>query len=106
MIISQLIDCLIDIKVKLSDPDKRDFHALTKNLRVLNLSCDECGNVESTFDNSGAWRDENCRHENTEYQPAESDTNIPESYTCEDCGIDMPLPEPAEDSLKPDGEDR
>ena len=106
MIISQLIDYLIDIKVKMSDSNKHDFNELRKNLKVLNLDCDECGNVESTVNNSGELKEEVCKHENTEYQPAEWENNIHESYTCEDCGIDLPLPEPDEDSLKPDGEDR
>ena len=121
MIISQLIDYLIDIKVKMSLPDKRDFNELCKNLKVLNLKCDECGNVEPIVNNSGelnpnqtmtavamllSGEDTTCKHENTEYQPAEPENNIHESYNCEDCGTELPLPEPDEDSLKPDGEDR
>ena len=35
---------------------------------------------------------ENCQHDQTFYQPQEDDTNTPESLTCEDCGIDLPLP--------------
>jgi cellulose biosynthesis protein BcsQ len=104
MIISQLIDYLIDIKVKMSLTDKHDFNELRKNLRVLNIDCDECGNVESIVNNSGELKDKFCKHENTEYQPAEPDNNIHESYTCENCGIDLPLPEPDEDTMR--GEDR
>ena len=106
MIISQLIDYLIDIKVRMSDSNKHDFHILRQNLRVLNLSCDENGNVESIFNNSGELKETVCSHENTEYQPAEWENNVHESYNCEDCGIELPLPEIDEDSLKPDGEDR
>lgn len=36
----------------------------------------------------------NCEHPNKTYQPEERDTNIPESYTCDDCGEDLPIPEP------------
>jgi hypothetical protein len=129
MIISQLIDCLIDIKIKMSQTDKHDFNELRKNLKVLNLDCDECGNVESVVNNwtmkrlSGELNPNQtmtavakllseehmqpaCKHENTEYQPAEPEYNVHESYNCEDCGTELPLPEPDEDSLKPDGEDR
>ena len=28
------------------------------------------------------------------YQPEERDTNIPESYTCDDCGKEFDIPEP------------
>jgi|TARA_B100001540_G_scaffold315039_1_gene341313 hypothetical protein len=53
MIISQLIDYLIDIKVSLTAPDKVVFNRLEKNLRSIGLQCDELGNVESTHNNLG-----------------------------------------------------
>ena len=28
------------------------------------------------------------------YQPAEYETNVAASYTCENCGIDLPMPTP------------
>lgn len=33
-----------------------------------------------------------CKHENRIYQREEKDVNIPESYTCYDCGIDLDIP--------------
>ena len=104
MIISQLIDYLIDIKVRLSSNNKHDFQELEKNLRVIGLHCDESGNVESIYNNKGELNDKFCKHENTEYQAAEWDTNVRESYNCEDCGIELPLPEIDEDALR--GEER
>ena len=41
------------------------------------------GKVKDSFEN------EECTHENIEYQPAEYDTNVQEAYTCADCGIDL-----------------
>ena len=35
-----------------------------------------------------------CRHQYTEYQPKEDDTNTQESITCAVCGKDLPLPQP------------
>ena len=35
-----------------------------------------------------------CNHKNQFYQPEERDTNIPESYTCNDCGKEFDIPEP------------
>ena len=35
-----------------------------------------------------------CNHDKAEYQPAEYETNVTESYTCENCGIDLPMPTP------------
>ena len=35
-----------------------------------------------------------CDHKNKFYQPEETDTNIPESYTCDDCGKEFDIPEP------------
>ena len=35
-----------------------------------------------------------CRHLETEYQPAEDDTNTQESIICTVCGKGLPLPEP------------
>ena len=34
-----------------------------------------------------------CEHDNTEYIPYESYTNVQENYICLDCGINLPLPE-------------
>ena len=34
-----------------------------------------------------------CDHRNRYYQPYEEDTNTPESYTCEDCGVELYVPE-------------
>ena len=41
-----------------------------------------------------------CEHENKTYQAEEKDTNVGESYTCEDCGADLDIPEPDEDTLR------
>jgi len=30
-----------------------------------------------------------CEHDNTTYQAREWDTNVPESYTCDDCGKEL-----------------
>ena len=38
--------------------------------------------------------DNNCEHRNRHYQPEEYDTNVPESYNCEDCGAELEIPEP------------
>ena len=38
--------------------------------------------------------DPNCAHKNVYYQQEEWDINVPEALTCEDCGADLPLPEP------------
>ena len=35
-----------------------------------------------------------CEHINRHYQPREYDTNVAESYTCEDCGAELDIPEP------------
>ena len=35
-----------------------------------------------------------CAHLNKEYQPEEPENNVPESYTCEDCGKDLDMTEP------------
>ena len=34
-----------------------------------------------------------CEHKKTTYQAPEEDTNVPELYTCDDCGEDLDLPE-------------
>jgi len=100
MIISQLIDYLIDIKVKMSQTDKRDFKELEKNIRSLGLKCDESGNVESIYNNdvsitlSGETYEQSlCLHINKEYQPDETENNVKESYNCEDCGKELTMPE-------------
>ena len=38
--------------------------------------------------------DDECEHTNRHYQPAEEDTNVHESYTCDDCGEELDIPEP------------
>ena len=45
-----------------------------------------------------------CEHKNKEFQPFERDTNVPESYHCVDCGEELEIPEPDEDTMR--GEDR
>ena len=35
----------------------------------------------------------NCKHKKATYQPREYDTNVPESYTCDDCGAELELPD-------------
>ena len=87
---------------------KQTAHKIRKTHRYLGLFL---GIQFLCWTSSGiyfSWTDIDNIHgdhfKNTEYQPAESDTNVSESYTCEDCGIDLPLPEPNEDSLR--GEDR
>lgn len=35
-----------------------------------------------------------CNHEYKTYQAEERDTNVPESYTCDNCGKDFDIPEP------------
>jgi len=34
------------------------------------------------------------------HQPEEKENNVPESYTCEVCGIDLPMPEADWDSMR------
>jgi hypothetical protein len=57
--------------------------------------------VEKPYHNEGSYcqfKDEKykdiCDHKNKFYQPEERDTNIPESYTCDDCGKEFDIPEP------------
>ena len=38
--------------------------------------------------------DDECQHQNRHYQPEEYDTNVAESYSCEDCGAELDIPEP------------
>jgi hypothetical protein len=40
-----------------------------------------------------------CKHEEKEYQAYEPDTNVPESYSCVDCGAELDIPEPDWDAL-------
>ena len=35
-----------------------------------------------------------CDHKTKTYQPEERDTNVPESYTCDECGKEFDIPEP------------
>ena len=30
-----------------------------------------------------------CEHKNTTYQPREYDTNVAESYSCDECGLEL-----------------
>ena len=44
-----------------------------------------------------------CEHENKTYQAKEWDTNVPESYTCDECGKEFDIPEPSfEDEVMED----
>ena len=43
---------------------------------------------------------EYCEHENKTFQPDELEHNVPESYTCDDCGKDLNIPEPDWDSMR------
>ena len=52
MIISQLIDYLIDLKVASNNNNKDKFNKLKKELVMLGLTCDMNGNIESSKDNN------------------------------------------------------
>ena len=39
----------------------------------------------------------NCNHENCTYQEQERENNVEESYSCDDCSINLELPEQNED---------
>ena len=39
------------------------------------------------------FKDEPCRHYIKVYQPQEDETNIPESYSCNDCGEEIDIPQ-------------
>ena len=60
------------------------------------------------FNNADAINDdfivlEECEHENKTYQAKEWDTNVPESYTCDECGKEFDIPEPSfEDEVMED----
>ena len=41
-----------------------------------------------------------CEHLNATYQAEELDTNVPESYTCDDCNKDLNIPEPDWDIMR------
>ena len=43
---------------------------------------------------------EYCEHENKTYQQEELENNVPESYTCDDCGKDLDIPEPDWDLMR------
>ena len=43
-----------------------------------------------------------CEHKNKTYQSDEPDVNVKESYSCDDCGIELPLPEPDWDLMNKD----
>ena len=43
-----------------------------------------------------------CPHRSRIYQPEEPDTNIKESYTCDDCGAELEIPEPDWDLMYKD----
>ena len=57
------------------------------------VTCEHCGMEKEPCQ-------ECCEHLNKHYQPEEKDTNVGESYTCEDCGADLDIPEPDEDILR------
>ena len=40
-----------------------------------------------------------CEHKKKTYQAKEEDTNVPETYTCDDCGKDIDMPEPDWDNV-------
>mgnify|MGYP001398180775 CR=1 FL=1 len=40
-----------------------------------------------------------CEHENKTYQAHEPDVNVPESYSCDDCGKELDIPEPDWDEI-------
>ena len=44
--------------------------------------------------------EEYCVHENITYQQEEFENNVPESYTCDDCGKDLDIPEPDWDLMR------
>ena len=46
--------------------------------------CDKC---------QTKWTQLHCEHKNPIHQPKEPDTGIGESYTCDDCGVDLDPPE-------------
>jgi len=47
-------------------------------------------------------KQETCEHKNRYYQEFESETNIPEAFTCEDCGSELPIPLPDWDLIAKD----
>jgi hypothetical protein len=50
--------------------------------------CSEC------LEHCDTYQEEDCEHENATFQPWEKDVNAPESYSCDDCGEELDLPEP------------
>ena len=41
-----------------------------------------------------------CEHKNQNYQPYEPDTGLYESYSCDDCGKELDIPEPDWDLMR------
>lgn len=66
-------------------------------LKSRSINLNNCSEIldTNTIDN----KDE-CDHENKTYQPREWDTNVPESYSCDECGEELDLPEPDEDMYR------
>jgi predicted SprT family Zn-dependent metalloprotease len=60
--------------------------------------------LDNSLQHSEKNTEEKCEHKNPFYQPREFDTNIAESYYCDDCGKELDLPEPDEDTMR--GEER
>tara|TARA_R100000458_G_C8255929_1_gene232078 strand:- start:383 stop:931 length:549 start_codon:yes stop_codon:yes gene_type:complete len=63
--------------------------------------CVMCGKSiekELLCDDSCCWQC-TCEHTIKTYQPEEKDNNVPESYTCDECGTDLPIPEPDWDAI-------
>jgi hypothetical protein len=42
-------------------------------------------------------KQKSCQHINTEYIAPELDINVAENYFCNDCGMELRLPEPDDD---------
>ena len=67
---------------------------------TIEESCSVCG-IEVFLENleEGICYQCTCEHDGAEYQPEEKENNVPESYTCNECGTDLPIPEPDWDAL-------
>jgi len=53
--------------------------------------------VHNMFDQMFAT--EPCKHTTKIFQPAENETNVPESYSCNDCGEEFDVPEDDDSTL-------
>jgi len=58
------------------------------------------GLCELCNDNPCTCMEKFCEHEVKTYQPKEWDTNIPETYTCDECDKEFDIPEPDWDLLR------